>query len=101
VRIHIITLVVHGEMRMESGLTQSLLPADMRARLAEILPAGRVVLFAPRASLPPCYSASRGSHRIEDFRRCCGLPPAPRRTSSTRPSSGGRRSAIRNSPAPR
>jgi CRP-like cAMP-binding protein len=36
---------------VETGLTQSLLPADMRARLAEILPAGRVVHFAPREKL--------------------------------------------------
>lgn len=36
---------------MESGLTQSLLPAEMRVRLAEILPAGRLVLFAPREKL--------------------------------------------------
>ncbi|MCY1141314.1 Crp/Fnr family transcriptional regulator [Actinoplanes sp. Pm04-4] len=36
---------------MESGLTQSLLPADIRARLAEILPAGRIVRFGPREKL--------------------------------------------------
>ncbi|GAA2636756.1 Crp/Fnr family transcriptional regulator [Paractinoplanes durhamensis] len=36
---------------MESGLTQSLLPAEMRVRLAEILPAGRIVHFAPREKL--------------------------------------------------
>jgi CRP-like cAMP-binding protein len=36
---------------LESGLTQSLLPVETRARLAEILPAGRVVRFAPRETL--------------------------------------------------
>jgi CRP/FNR family cyclic AMP-dependent transcriptional regulator len=36
---------------VEPGLTPSLLPAEMRARLAEILPAGRVVRYAPRATL--------------------------------------------------
>jgi CRP-like cAMP-binding protein len=36
---------------VEAGLTQSLLPAEMRARLAEILPAGRIVHFAPREKL--------------------------------------------------
>jgi CRP-like cAMP-binding protein len=36
---------------VESGLTQSLLPAEMRAQLAEILPAGRVVRFAAREKL--------------------------------------------------
>ena len=36
---------------MDVGLTQSLLPAEMRARLAEILPAGRIVRYAPRETL--------------------------------------------------
>jgi len=38
-------------MRVSSGLTQSLLSAEMRARLAEILPPGRVVRFAARERL--------------------------------------------------
>ena len=36
---------------MEAGLTQLLLPVEMRALLAEILPSGRIAHFAPREKL--------------------------------------------------
>jgi CRP/FNR family cyclic AMP-dependent transcriptional regulator len=36
---------------MSSGLTQSLLPTETRARLAHILPSGRLVHFAPREKI--------------------------------------------------
>lgn len=36
---------------MRAGLTQSLLPAELRALLAHILPAGRLVRFGPREKI--------------------------------------------------
>lgn len=36
---------------MTTGLTRSLLPADLRRRMAELLPSGRTVVFQPRETI--------------------------------------------------
>jgi CRP/FNR family cyclic AMP-dependent transcriptional regulator len=61
--VSISSLSVHNsrELRVESGLTQSLLPVEMRARLAEILPAGRIVHFAAGE---PLFSEGEPSDHI-------------------------------------